>query len=458
MNVGKKIKMAAIEKAVQAALAYLEKDPENNALKVMDLVDKFCPDGWYNSQRKLVREALESKGHWYQLTQAVYALDPGVRKAFFQNFMINASLKGSIMQNEVSEKYNCNSPWAILMDPTSACNLKCKGCWAAEYGNQLNLTLEDMDSIIRQGKELGCFMYIYTGGEPLVRKKDIITLCERHPECEFLSFTNGTLIDEDFCKEMLRVKNFVPAISVEGFEEANDDRRGQGVYEKVMHACELLKAHKLPFGHSICYTSKNYKDVTSEKFFDQMIDKGALFAWYFHYMPVGKGAVPELLLSPEQRTEVLRALRHFRNTKPLFALDFQNDGQYVGGCIAGGRRYFHINAKGACEPCVFVHYSDVNIHDKSLLDVLRSPLFQAYHDNQPFNHNHLRPCPMLENPEKIEQLVKETGAVNTDYQNQESVEELTAKTHPYADRWAPVAEELWKEVARPKDLVNYDGR
>ena len=65
---------------------------------------------------------------------------------------------------------------------------------------------------------------------------------------------------------------------------------------------------------------------------------------------------------------------------------------------------------------------------------------------------------MLENPEKIEQLVKETGAVNTDYQNQEEVEELTAKTHPYADRWAPVAEELWKEVARPKDLVNYDGR
>ncbi len=458
MNVGKKIKMAAIEKAVQAALAYLEKDPENNALKVMDLVDKFSPDGWYDSQRKLVREALESKGHWYQLVQAIYALDPGVRKAFFQNFMINASLKGSIMQNETSEKYNCNSPWAILMDPTSACNLRCKGCWAAEYGYQLNLTLEDIDSIIRQGKELGCYMYIYTGGEPLVRKKDLIKICEMHPDCEFLSFTNGTLIDEEFCQEMLRVKNFVPAISVEGFEDANDSRRGQGVYEKVMHACELLKEHKLPFGHSICYTSVNYKDVTSEKFFDQMIDKGALFAWYFHYMPVGKGAVPELLLSPEQRTEVLRSLRHFRNTKPIFALDFQNDGQYVGGCIAGGRRYLHINAKGACEPCVFIHYSDINIHDASLLDVLRSPLFQAYHDNQPFNHNHLRPCPMLENPEKIVQLVKETGAVNTDYQNQEDVEELVSKTIPYAEKWAPVADELWKELARPKDLVDYNGR
>lgn len=49
-------------------------------------------------------------------------------------------------------------------------------------------------------------MYIYTGGEPMVRKRDLITLCERHPDCEFLSFTNGTLIDEEFCMEMLRVK------------------------------------------------------------------------------------------------------------------------------------------------------------------------------------------------------------------------------------------------------------
>ena len=451
MNVGKKIKMAAIEKAVQAALAYLEKDPENNALKVMDLVDKFSPDGWYDSQRKLVREALESKGHWYQLTQAVYALDPGVRKAFFQNFMINASLKGSSKQNENADKYNCNVPWAVLLDPTSACNLKCTGCWAAEYGHKLNLSLETIDSIIRQGHELGCYMYIYTGGEPLVRKKDIIKLCEMHPDTAFLSFTNGTLIDEEFCQDMLRVKNFVPAISLEGFEEANDSRRGQGVYDKVMHAFELLKAHKLPFGISVCYTSRNYKDVTSDEFIDKVADMGGLFAWYFHYMPVGKGANTDLLLTPEQRTEVLHTLRNMRGRKPMFTMDFQNDGQFVGGCIAGGRRYLHINAKGDVEPCVFIHYSNVNIHDVTLLEALKSPLFQAYHDNQPFNDNMLRPCPMLENPEKIEQLVRETGAVNTDYMDPEDVEDLTAKTRPYADNWAPTAAEIWPTIIREKD-------
>ena len=85
---------------------------------------------------------------------------------------------------------------------------------------------------------------------------------------------------------MLRVKNFVPAISLEGFETANDSRRGDGCYNSVKRAMELLKKHKLPFGISTCYTSVNYKDIASDEFFDLMIDAGALFCWFFHYMPV----------------------------------------------------------------------------------------------------------------------------------------------------------------------------
>ena len=206
-----------------------------------------------------------------------------------------------------------------------------------------------------------------------------------------------------------------------------------------------MKKHKLPFGISACYTSRNYADLSSEDFFDYMIDSGALFVWFFHYMPVGMGAATELLPDPEQRETMYRRIREFRNTKPIFSMDFQNDAEFVGGCIAGGRRYLHINAKGDVEPCVFIHYSNCNIHDTSLLDALKSPLFMAYHDNQPFNENMFQPCPMLENPERIRQMVKETGAVNTDYMNQESVDHLSDKTTPYAQTWQPKADELWKE-------------
>ena len=136
--------------------------------------------------------------------------------------------------------------------------------------------------------------------------------------------------------------------------------------------------------------------------------------WFFHYMPVGNDAAPELMPNPEQRAEVHRRIRTMRETKGIFAMDFQNDAEYVGGCIAGGRRYLHINANGDVDPCVFIHYSDSNIREKSLLECLQSPMFMAYHDNQPFNENMLRPCPMLENPEFIEKMVHETGAHSTD--------------------------------------------
>ena len=450
MNVVDTVKNAAFASAIQAALNYMDKDPETNIPKVMSIVDKAAPEGWYESQRNAIRQGIAEKGNWYQLAQKVWELDPGVRKTFFTNFIVNASLKGSALQKETEEKEDCNVPWAILLDPTSACNLHCTGCWAAEYGHKLNLSLETIDDIVTQGKKLGTYMYIYTGGEPMVRKIDIITICERHPDCEFLSFTNGTLIDEEFCQEMLRVKNFVPAISLKGFETANDGRRGPGVFDKVKHAMQLLKEHNLPFGISTCYTSMNYKDITSEEFYDMIIEAGALFIWFFHFMRVCYDAAPELMPNPEQRKAVYERIRAFRSSKPIFSLDFQNDAEYIGGCIAGGRYYLHINAAGDVDPCVFIHFSNANIKVCTLLEALKSPIFMEYHKGQPFNKNMLRPCPMLENPELLRKMVERAGAKSTDLQSPETAEHLCAKCDHYAEVWKKQADELWSESQAKK--------
>ena len=433
---------------LRTAFNYLEKNPEENAPKLLDWVDRLAGDGpdSFPTQRAAFRQVLaDPQNNMYQLIMSVLNdIDKDVLKATFENFFLNANIIGWPKQEEFRKKYQCNIPWAILLDPTSACNLHCTGCWAAEYGNKLNLSFEEIDSIITQGKQLGIYMYIYTGGEPLVRKKDLIALCEKHSDCQFLSFTNATLIDEEFADEMLRIKNFIPAISIEGFEEATDDRRGQGTYQKVFQAMAFLKKKHLPFGLSCCYTSQNLDSISSYDFIDQMVEWGAKFVWYFHYMPVGNDAVPALLPNPEQREFMYHRIRDIRATKPIFAMDFQNDGEYVGGCIAGGRRYLHINANGDCDPCVFIHYSDSNIREKTLLECLQSPIFMAYHDGQPFNENHLRPCPMLENPELLRRMVEETGAHSTDLQSPESVEHLCDKCVSYAKNWTPTADRLWK--------------
>ena len=167
-------------------------------------------------------------------------------------------------------------------------------------------------------------------------------------------------------------------------------------------------------------------------------------------MPVGNDASVELLPTAEQRAEVYHRIRHLRATKPLFAMDFQNDAEYVGGCIAGGRRYLHINANGDVDPCVFIHYSDSNIREKSLLDCLRSPIFMAYHDGQPFNENMLQPCPMLENPEKLREMVAATGAHSTDLQSPESADHLCSKCDHYAACWKEKADVLWQNRLKEK--------
>ena len=448
---------AAFSLAADKVLKYMNKtdDRTKALLKLVDLTENFAKDRFqpesYEAARKMIQDP---DNKWVQyLNRLLDEVDPHVLKTTALNLGFDAMLYGTKLMHESREKYQCNIPWLILMDPTSACNLKCTGCWAAEYGHLLNLSFEDMDRVITQGKELGIYLYMLTGGEPLVRKKDVIRLCEKHNDCVFHAFTNGTLVDDEFCQEMQRVGNLSLSISLEGYEDVNDGRRGKGVYQKVMHAMDLLKTYGLIFGTSICYTRANIDTVTSDKFLDMIIEKGCRYAWYFHYMPVGNDAALDLLPTKEQREYMYHRIREIRGLtggKQLFAFDFQNDGEFVGGCIAGGRNYFHINANGDAEPCVFIHYSGANIRKNTLLEILKQPLFMAYYNNQPFNENHLRPCPMLENPEILQRIVKERGAKSTDLQSPESAEHLCEKCKAYAKNWKPCADKLWAETKMPQ--------
>jgi len=450
MKIADKIK----SNAVLQLYDYLDKDPENNIFKAFDLLEKIDTNGAIQSQAKGIRKAIDDPdNNWSQLVRSLWTdIDDGQRRILVETAVINGTVVGSPLSSKLQDEQQCNIPWAILMDPTSACNLHCTGCWAAEYGNKMNLTFEELDDIIRQGKELGTYVYLYSGGEPTVRKADIIRLCEKHPDCAFLAFTNGTLIDDAFADEILRVKNFVPAISIEGFEDETDSRRGDGTYQKVVSAMKRLKDRKLLFGTSCCYTSQNVDSIGSEEFFDAMVDMGAKFAWFFTYMPVGEGAPVDLIANAAQRKFMYEKISEYRKTKPIFTMDFWNDGDAVGGCVAGGRGFLHINANGDVEPCAFVHYSDSNIREKTLLEAYKSPLFMAYRNAQPFNENMLRPCPVRDNPYALARLVEESGAHSTDLMAPESARDYCSKCVMAAVEWAPVAEEIWEAKPNKKGV------
>ena len=208
---------------------------------------------------------------------------------------------------------------------------------------------------------------------------------------------------------------------------------------------DILRSRGIAFAFSSCYHSKNYKTIASDEFLDHMRQKGAWYGWLFQYIPVGSNADTSLVCTAEQRAYVQERIRDYCIKHDYVIIDFWNNGHLSFGCIGAGVGFVHINAKGDVEPCAFIHYSDSNIREKSLLEAYKSPLFMQYHDNQPFNENHLRPCPLLDNPGSLSEMIKKSGANSTELQNPEDVGILCAKCEHTAEKWSEVADRLWAE-------------
>lgn len=273
----------AAKTALDRVLKYVDKSPEENLLKILNVAEKHFK---FFPQKNFVRmkEAVSDKDNVFmQLAKNILNdVDRELVKSLLISMGVHAGYYGTKTVRANRDKYNCNIPFTILFDPTSACNLKCKGCWAAEYGHNMQLSLDEMRSIVKQGKALGTHFYMLTGGEPLIRKADIITLASENPECTFLIYTNATLIDKKLCDDIKRCGNITLALSIEGDECHNDSRRGAGAYKTTVEAMELLKKEKVLFGISVCYTSENINEVTSDKFVDEMVNAGVKYAFYFN--------------------------------------------------------------------------------------------------------------------------------------------------------------------------------
>ncbi len=345
-----------------------------------------------------------------------------------------------------NRKYKCAIPRDLLIDPTSSCNLACKGCWAADYKQNSNLSYEKMDQVLTEAQKIGVMDIIMSGGEPLMRKNDIIKLCAKHRKLTFSLFTNGTLIDEAFADEMVRLGNLNVFISIEGFREETDFRRGEGVYDKVIAAMEILKNRDIGFGFSACYHAKNYKTIASDEFLNFMCEKGAWIGWLFNYFPIGSDADVSLCCSAEQRAYVLKKADAFSKRKKFTIIDFANSGHKAIGCVAAGNDFAHINANGDMEPCAFCHYSDTNINEMSLVEALQSPFFKKFRAAKPFSHNFLRPCPIIDVPEALVKICAGNGVRSTHLQHPETAEQLAAKTIPLARKWEPMANSIHEEM------------
>jgi MoaA/NifB/PqqE/SkfB family radical SAM enzyme len=341
--------------------------------------------------------------------------------------------KGSV--KKFYEQNNVDPPFLLVISPGHACNLKCADCYAASSASGSKLSWEMLDRIISDAKSLwGIKLVVFSGGEPFAwhaQNRDMLDMASKNPGLLFLAFTNGTLIDKKTAERIAACRNITPAFSVEGMQAATDERRGEGIFDRVTAAMDLMKEAGAPFGISVTVNRNNCTSVLSEEFLNFFFARmGAFYGFYFQYLPMGRNADFGLMPTPGQRLKFRELIWKTIEDKKLFLLDFWNHGTLVNGCIAAGRGggYLHIDWNGNVMPCVFTPYSAGNIVDiynsgGTLADIWGSPFLSSIRDwqkqqghgrkNSDSNAvsspqgNLLTPCPYRDHYEQFIQLVKQ---------------------------------------------------
>ena len=399
--------------------------------------------------RRLRREMEDGSGVAGLLLRLGRSASTACKRRLVTNLIINWLVRGARRRIALRQQ-GYWVPFLLAISPTMRCNLRCTGCYAGLYAKDGELTEQELDSLVCQSKQMGNYFVVLSGGEPYLLKNVLLRLFARHKDTFFLTFTNGTRLDEPTVKTLAELGNVAPAISVEGYREQTDERRGPGVHDQAIAAMHLLKNYGVIFGISVTYTNKNVDLVTDEAFIDYYMQLGMMFAWYFMFMPVGKDPILTLVPTPEQRIRCGRRIADLRTRYPVFLADFWNDGPAVGGCLGGARRYLHILNSGRVEPCVFAHFGADNIRQTSVLEAANSHFFKAIRREFPYNEkaNLKRPCMIVDNPQVLRRLVNEY-LVPRGHQHSEDIisdPAMVAWVDQYAERMRILTDPEWDRI------------
>lgn len=348
--------------------------------------------------------------------------------------MLKGNKRQEIMLN-FKKKHGIEPPLFITLSPTKKCNLNCIGCYASSKGTDaetLSWTL--VDKIMQEAHdEMGMRFFVISGGEPLMYKsegKTILDLPRKWKDSFFLIYTNGTLITENIAKEMAELGNITPAISVEGFEEHTDKRRGNGVYQKILKAFKNLRTAGVPFGVSVTASKNNIDVLLTDQFYKHYFEElRASYMWIFQYMPIGRKFTTDLMITPEQRFKLFRKWKQILSEKHWFVADFWNSAILSNGCIScakSGNGYFYIDWNGNIMPCVFIPYYQHNVKElfnegKKLQDALFSDFFVSGREWQDkyFNQdgklgNMLMPCIIRDHHKQFLEIAKGSNVLPED--------------------------------------------
>ncbi|HOK74115.1 MAG TPA: radical SAM/SPASM domain-containing protein [Bacteroidales bacterium] len=278
-------------------------------------------------------------------------------------FLMNMVVKGILGFIRFRKRIKNGSmfPAFQFISVTNNCNLHCQGCWVEVNGPKINIEPEKIDAVIRAGKKYGSYFFGILGGEPLLYD-GLFDIFEKHPDCYFQLFTNGTLLTKSTAQRLRRAGNVTPLISLEGDEYVADIRRGgHRIYNRTVEAIETSVSEGLITGVAISVCKSNFEMAVSDEFVNMLHDSGVIYLWYYIYRPSGSDPHYELALNTSEITKLRNFIVDARTRLPLILIDSYWNEKGIPFCPAIAGLSHHINPSGDIEPCPVIQLSCENL-------------------------------------------------------------------------------------------------
>jgi radical SAM protein with 4Fe4S-binding SPASM domain len=198
---------------------------------------------------------------------------------------------------------------------TNDCNLRCSHCYVSsgDYVPAREMRADEILGLVDQARDLGVQRFLITGGEPFVMADIFSIIGHITAENDLVVLTNGMFFSQKIIgrlKESLGRGRISFQISLDGpTAELHDRVRGQGNFAKTVPAIRRIVEHG--FGVTIS-TAINRHNLSHVAETTQLVGSLGVRAHHLLWMQEWGRALdhrPELLVSPQQVVEVMRACR-----------------------------------------------------------------------------------------------------------------------------------------------------
>ena len=175
----------------------------------------------------------------------------------------------------------------LVIQPTPFCNIDCRYCYLPGRNSKAIVAPETLANLFSQVFASGWVQdglsVVWHAGEPMVLSIDfycnafrIIDVLKPAKVAGTHSFqTNGTLIDEAWCK-FFSEEHVNLGVSIDGPQRLHDRNRltrsGRGTFDKTIAGIRLLRRHEVPF-HVISVLSLDSM-LSAREMFDFYVDEG----------------------------------------------------------------------------------------------------------------------------------------------------------------------------------------